>query len=209
MFGKILKILFLSCWLWLCHCVMLALIVMRWTACKEYCIYVCRKSFKTLQCFKQQLKIHLIMIEINTLVLTYTPAQRARLDEEDSLTKNWAQNVILTKLQKTAARTIFGSKQPSQTRSVERSCFSTYIENDTNVCMCKSNIHMYMDGWKIQERKIYFSSEISLENKTYFSFRSLTEVSGLEEIINRTCRWLIFISVISTKILCGQWHSPG
>ena len=40
------------------------------------------------------------MIEINTLVLTYTPAQRARLDEEDSLTKNWAQNVILTKLQK-------------------------------------------------------------------------------------------------------------
>ena len=85
------------------------------------------------------------MIEINTLVLTYTPAQRARLDEEDSLTKNWAQNVILTKLQKTAARTIFGSKQPSQTRSVERSCFSTYIENDTNVCTYR--LHKLVMGY--------------------------------------------------------------
>ena len=34
--------------------------------------------------FKQQLKLHLIMIEINTLVLTYTSAGQARLDEEDS-----------------------------------------------------------------------------------------------------------------------------
>jgi len=33
---------------------------------------------------KQQLKLHLIMIEINTLVLTYTSAGQARLDEEDS-----------------------------------------------------------------------------------------------------------------------------
>ena len=50
------------------------------------------------------------MIEINTLVLTYTPAQRARLDEEDSLTKNWAQNVILTKLQKNGRKNNFWLK---------------------------------------------------------------------------------------------------
>ena len=33
---------------------------------------------------QQQLKLHLIMIEINTLVLTYTSAGQARLDEEGS-----------------------------------------------------------------------------------------------------------------------------
>ena len=54
----------------------------RLSGCKEYCIYsnkeysirntVFTYQQEELQCFKQQLKLHLIMIEINTLVLTYT-----------------------------------------------------------------------------------------------------------------------------------------
>ena len=61
-----------------------------------------QEDFQTRFAFvlKQQLKLHLIMIEINTLVLTYTSAGRQGQMKKIQMAvlKTWAQSVVLTKL---------------------------------------------------------------------------------------------------------------